>query len=113
MIENLPIEIFYGMLAIFAAMFTAGIVWRDSSAGGVFMFIAGIWLIIIFIPVTSIVYGERIDEISTVNGTESYSYEDKVIQVDTTVKVMIVFFGALICLFAWWLGDFDFGFDSV
>lgn len=56
MIENLPIEMFYVFMTIFGAMFIAGIVWRDSSAGGVFMFVSGISLVVFFIPVDSLAY---------------------------------------------------------
>lgn len=53
MIENLPIEIFYMLMAVFGIMLGIGLVWKQ----GVFTMIAGIFLILIFLPVTSFAFG--------------------------------------------------------
>lgn len=119
MIENLPISIFWVLLSVFVAMVAAGIIFRNTAAGGIFLFMSGVWLVMMFIPVTSVdayvvdytnVTSDNVVGNETI--TEDIVYEPA-IEIDYTMKAFVVFFGALLCLFGWWIGDFNNVFDSV
>lgn len=119
MIPELSTEIFYMLMGMFLIMFACGVIFRSSVIGGIFMFFAGTFLLIIWIPVSTIDFG-RVDYINVTSsgsvGNETIT-EDTVygspVEIDYTVKAMIVVFAAFIMLFGWYIGDFGSAFDSI
>lgn len=55
MLYDLPIEIFYVLLSLFAAIIAIGLITRQP----VFLMFAGVFLLLIFIPVTNLTYGHE------------------------------------------------------